>query len=49
MTGYESQNIAILTGKWVDYMYLWFILWGVSKNEAFDILNNSVLEDKGVL
>ena len=25
------------------------ILWGISKNYAVDELNNSVLEDKGVL
>ena len=25
------------------------ILWGISKNDGVDRLNNSVLEDKGVL
>ena len=25
------------------------ILWGISRNEAVNILNNSVLEDKSVL
>ena len=42
----ELQNIVILNGKGVDYKC---ILWGISKNDAIDRLNNSVLEDKGVL
>ena len=46
MTIYEFKNIAILNVKGVDYRC---ILWGISKNEAINILNNSVLEDKGVL
>ena len=46
MTAYELKNIAMLTVKGVDQR---FILWGISKNEAVNILNNSVLEDKGVL
>ena len=32
--------------KGVDYRC---ILWGISKNKAVNILNNFVLEDKGVL
>ena len=36
----------MLNVKEVDYRC---ILWGISKNEAVDILNNSVLEGKGVL
>ena len=43
---YELKNIAILNVKGVDYRC---ILWGISKNDAVDRLNNSVLEDKGVL
>ena len=43
---YELKNIAILSAKGVDYRC---ILWGVTKNDAVDRLNNSVLEDKGVL
>ena len=43
MTAYESENIAILNVKDVDYTC---ILWGISRNEAVDILNNPVLEDK---
>ena len=43
---YELKSIAILNAKDVDYRW---ILWGISKNDAVDRLNNSVLEDKGVL
>ena len=46
MTAYELKNIAILNVKGVDYRW---ILWGISKTEAVNILNNSLLEDKGVL
>ena len=46
MTPYELKNITILNIKGVDYRC---ILWGINKNEAVNILNNSVLEDKGVL
>ena len=46
MTAYELKNIAILNVKGVDSRC---ILWGISKNEAVNRLNNSVLEDKGVL
>ena len=46
ITADELKNIAILTVKRVDYRC---ILWGISENEAVNILNNSVLEDKGVL
>ena len=46
MKAYELKNIAILNGKGVDYRC---ILWDISKYEAVDRLNNSVLEDKGVL
>ena len=37
---------AILNVKGVDFRC---ILWGISKNEAVNRLNNFVLEDKGVL
>ena len=40
------KNIATLNAKGVDYRC---ILWGISKNDAIDRLNNSVLEDKGAL
>ena len=46
MTAYELKNIAIFNVKGVDYRC---ILWGISKTEAVNILNNSVLEDKDVL
>ena len=46
MMAYELKNTAILNTKGVDYRC---ILWGISKNDAVDRLNNSVLEDKGVL
>ena len=39
---YELKNIA----KGVDSRC---ILWGITKNDAVDRLNNSALEDKGVL
>ena len=43
MTAYELKNIAILNAKGLDFRC---ILWGISRDEA---VNNSVLEDKGVL
>ena len=46
MTAYELINIAILNVKGVDFRC---ILWGISRDEAVNRLNNSVLEDKGVL
>ena len=46
MTTYELKNIKIRNVKGVDYRC---ILWGISRNETVNILNNSVLEDKGVL
>ena len=46
MTPYELKNTAILNVKRVDYRY---ILWGINKTEAANVLNNFVLEDKGIL
>ena len=46
MMAYELKNIAILNAKDVDYRR---ILWGISRDEAVNRLNNSALEDKGVL
>ena len=43
---YELNNIAILNAKYVDYRC---ILWSISRDEIVNKLNNSVLEDKGVL
>ena len=46
MTAYELKNIAILNVKGVDFRC---ILWGISRDEAVNRLNNSVLQDKSVL
>ena len=46
MTAYELKGIAILNAKGV---YFRCILWGVSRYEAVNRLNNSMIEDKGVL
>ena len=46
MMTYKLTKTAISNAKSVDYRC---ILWGISKNDAINRLNNSVLEDKGVL
>ena len=46
MTANELKNIAILNVKGV---VLRCILQGISRDEAVNRFNNSVLEDKGVL
>ena len=46
MMAYKLKNTAILNAKDVDYRC---VLLGISKNDAVDMLNNSMLEDKGVL
>ena len=46
MTAYELKSIVILNVKEIDCRY---ISWVVSRDEAVNRLNNSVLEDKGVL
>ena len=46
MNAYELENIAILNVKGFDFRC---ILWSISWDEAVNRLNNSVLEDKGVL
>ena len=43
---HELKNIAISNAKGVDYRR---ILWGISRDEAVIRLNNSALEDKGLL
>ena len=43
---YSLQNIVILSAKGVTFRC---ILWVISRNEGLRRLNNSVLEDKGVL
>ena len=45
MMVYELKSIVILNAG-VDYRC---ILWDISKTDAINMLNNSVLEDKGVL
>ena len=45
MMACELKNISILNAKSVDYRC---ILWGISREEAVNQLNNSVLESKGV-
>ena len=46
MIVHELKDLAMLNAKGVDYRYF---LWSISKNDAVDKLNNSVLDDKGVL
>ena len=46
MTAYELKNIVVLNVKGVDFRC---ILWGITRDEAVNMVNNSVLEDKGVL
>ena len=46
MPAYELKNTAILNVKGVDFRC---ILWVISKDEAVNRLNNSILEHKGVL
>ena len=43
---YGLEHIAILCAKGGTFRC---ILWGISRNEGLKRLNNSVLEDKGVL
>ena len=43
---YSSENIAISSAKGATFRC---ILWSISKNEGLKRLNNSLLEDKGVL
>ena len=46
MATYELKNTATLNVKGVDFRS---ILFGISRDQAINMLNNSVLEDKGVL
>ena len=46
MTAYQLKKIALLNVKGFDFRC---ILWGISRDEAINRLNNSVLEDNGVL
>ena len=42
----DLKNMAILNAKGIDYRRT---LWNISRDEADNRLNNSVLEDKGTL
>ena len=46
MTAYELKNIEILSVKGVVFRC---ILWGISRDEAVNRLNKSVLDDRSVL
>ena len=46
MTAYELKNIVILNVKGVDFRC---ISQSISRDETVNRLNNSVIEDKGVL
>ena len=46
MTTYEVENIAILNVKCVNFRC---VLCGFSRDKAVNRLNNSVLDDEGVL
>ena len=46
MNAYELKSITILNVKGADFRC---ILWGISRDEAVNRLNNSVLEDRGIL
>ena len=39
---YELKNIAMLNAKGVDYRC---VLWGVTKNDGINMLDNSKLDD----
>ena len=46
MTAYELKNIAILN---VKILHFRCALWGISRDEVVNRLNNPVLQDEGVL
>ena len=46
MVVYELKNIAMLNVKGVDYRCYVF---NISKSDAINLRNNSVLDNKGVL
>ena len=43
---YDLQNIATLNVKGVDYRC---VLWNITRNDVINRLNNSRLDDKGIL
>ena len=46
MAAYELKNIAILNVEGVDFRC---ILWGINRDEVVNGLNDSAMDDKGVL
>ena len=46
MMAYELKNIAILKVKGVDHRC---VLWNMTKNDATNMLGNSILDDKGTI
>ena len=46
MMAYSLENIAVLSAKVATFRC---VFWGISRNEGLRRLNNSVLENKGVL
>ena len=46
MAAYELNTISILNVTRVDFRC---ILWGISRDDAVNRINNSVLDDRGVL
>ena len=46
MMVYELKNTAIVNVKGVDYRC---VLWGITKNDAINMLGNSKLDNKGTL
>ena len=42
MMAYELKNTAMLNAKGVDYRC---VLWGVTKNDGINMLDNSKLDD----
>ena len=46
MIAYELENISILNMKRVDYIC---VIWGMSRSDANNKLNNSKLDDRDLL
>ena len=42
MMAYELKNTAMLNAKGIDYRC---VLWGVTKNDGINMLDNSKLDD----
>ena len=46
MTAYESENIVILNMKGIDYRC---VIWGLSRCDAINRINDTELDDKDSL